>query len=332
MRIKEKDYAIGADTLAFEMVIGGADEGVSLDWTSLIGDYGRDFGKVKVDKGKIHIRLNLPKLVRENNTMPFSVVDFIMLESIRNDIKQALEEALEGKLDGEIDVWAATAKSIECNLTSQTAGYSTCSQVLNAIHRSYYEGTNVVFQRASAKCQYDKENETVIVTKKNCYALKSYDKTLEQRKKGNKEVEADLLRIEVVMQARTIQKLFGKNSTIRDVLTEQGLAKIIKEYKRIFREDVIKGHIVPCLNNVSDILFASLKKTDRRIETIARWKELVVDEEVLRRALVKWYRHQGYDQERAKRNADTYVCRCRAKYGFPRDVISTFRHFKKLCE
>ena len=190
----------------------------------------------------------------------------------------------------------------------------------------------MVYQRASLKCKYDKETETLIIRKRNYYVLKSYDKTLEQRKKGRFDVGNGLLRIETVMQDRTIQKLFGEYCTIRDILTEKGLMEIIREYKRIFTEDIINGHILPCLSDVQEILFSSLMETDSLVETIALRKELIMDEELLRKALLKWYKSKGYSGERAKRNTATQICRCRVKYEFPKDAINTLREFKKICE
>ena len=52
------------------------------------------------------------------------------------------------------------------------------------------------------------------------YVLKCYDKSAEQRKSGNTEVEDGLLRIELVMQDRVLKRLFAKRPTMREVLTK----------------------------------------------------------------------------------------------------------------
>ena len=321
---------LGGDAFTFELVIGGANEVLRLDSTPLKNKRGYEFGTVGVDKGKIRICISLPKIIRADNIIPYSMADFVMLEVVNNDIDQTLKHALDGTIDDSVDVLSAKAKSIECNITKRVVGKSTPSQVLNMLNRSYYEGTNVVYQRASAICQYDKENETVIIKRPNYYVLKAYDKSLQQLKSGKAHIEAGLLRIEVVMQYRVINKLFNGNSTIRNVLTEQGLLEIIKAYKRIFIDDIIKGHILPCVNDATNILFNTLKETDSQLEAIALHKELIMDEEILRKALERWYKFKGY--ERARRNTDTYVSRCRTKYGFPRNVLDTLRDFKNHCD
>jgi hypothetical protein len=325
-----KKSVIGGDGFNFELAIDGASEGAYLDKTPLKNSKGKEFGEVEVEKGKIHISIILPKFVRENNITPFSVTDIVMLEVLKNDAVKALNQVLKGIIDDKTDVLNATATSVECNITKWTAGDSTCSQVLNLINRAFHEGTNMLAQRASKTCKYDKENESLKIRKKNCYVLKCYDKSLEQRKTGNY-IHDDLLRIEVVMQNRIHQKLFGGKSTIQDVLTEHGLMAIIKEYKRIFIEDVIDEHIKPCLSDVRDILFNSLVKTESQVKTIALHKELIMDVEIFHEALVRWYIHRGFSEERATRNADVSICRNREKYGFAKNAIDTLREFKEIC-
>jgi len=83
---------------------------------------------------------------------------------------------------------------------------------------------------------------------------------------------------------------------------------------------------------VADTLFNTLTEKDSQLETIALHKELIMDAEILHKALVRWYASKGYSEERAKRNADAYICKNRIKYGFPKNVIDTMREFKKLCD
>jgi len=322
---------IGGDGFNFELAIDGTNKGLFLDKTPLENRFGYKYGDVKIDKGKIHTNINLPNYLRKTNTIPFGLVDSIHLGSVLNDIEQGLNNVLYGKIDDDSDVMKSTAKSIECNITMRVMGNATCSQVLNLINRAFYEGTNLVYQRASVKCRYDKENETVIIKKKNYYTLKCYDKSLEQSREGNI-VENGLLRIEIVMLDRLIRKLFVGKSTIRDVLTKKGLIRIIDEYKRIFIEDVINEHIKPCLSEVEKILFTSLVETGKQKETLVLYKEIIVDEQVLRKALIRWYKLNDNDEKSARQNASSYISRYKPKYGFPENIIDTIRAFSKLCK
>lgn len=331
VRIERKRKHIGCDGFNFELAIGGANRDVYLEKAPLKNRHGQKYGDVEVDKGKININISLPKYIRDDNTKPFDLVDISFLESLLNDFEQALAATLQGIVDEDTDLLSATAKSIECNITIPVSGKSTCSQVLDLLNRSFTETTNTVYQSASKKCKYDKENETVIIPKKNYYKLKCYNKTLEQLRLGNF-VGENLLRIEVVMLNRTIVKLFGNDCTARKILKKQGLKQIIAEYKRIFREDVIDGHVKPCLSDVKDILFESLEETNSQTETIALYKQLVVDERVFRKALEKWYLSNGNNLKQAKQNAATYICRNKNKYGFPENVVDTLRKFGSMCK
>jgi hypothetical protein len=212
-----KKCAIGVDGMTFELLINGAGEHTYLATTPLLNNNGREFGSVSIENSKIYVYLNLPKLVRHDNVTPFSLADMFMLESLKDGIKQAFKRVLK-----DIDVFSASVKTIECNITRPVAGKSNCSQVLNLINRSFHEGTNVVYQRASSKCKYDKENETVVIRKKNCYALKCYDKSLEQRKLGRSQVEDGLLRIEIVIQNRLLncKRLFAGKCTMQEMLNK----------------------------------------------------------------------------------------------------------------
>lgn len=268
--------------------------------------------------------MNLPKFIRKDNILPFCITDIFMLEAMNDDIEQAIKRVLGDKF---ANILSAKAKKIECNITQRVSGDSTCAQVLDLINRSYYEGTNVVYQRASSGCRHFKKNESVIIRKPNYHILKCYDKSREQRKLGNAEVEDGLLRIEIIMQERLIKKLFAANSTIRDVLTRPGLIKIIEEYKRTYIEDVMVLHIRPCCTDIANILLKSLKETDSLVETVALYKELIMDEKILREALRKWHKSKGKpDYSRHD------ICRLKSRgHEFPKDVIRTLKDFELLC-
>jgi len=325
-KTNKKLCIIGGDTFNFELVINGENEYKFLESKPLINSQNKEFGTVEMKKGKIYICINLPKFVRNNNIKPFSISDINMLEIINRDIEQALRKALNGIIENSTDVLAATVKSLECNITQHVSPNSTCAQVLNLINRSFHEGTNKVYQGSSTDCKYHKKDESVIINRKNYYILKCYDKSLEQRTSGNKEIKDGLLRIEVIMQKRILKKLFSDKSTIRNILTEQGLIKIIDEYKRIFINEFVEDHIKPCLRDVTNIIFESLKKTGSPIETIALHKELIMDMELLRTALKKWYKSKD------KADYSRHAIKRLEEHDFPKDVVKTIKIFKKSCD
>ena len=59
------------------------------------------------------------------------------------------------------------------------------------------------------------------------------------------DVPRDLLRMEIVFVERTLDKLFKSKKTLSDVLTQKNLIEIIREYKRVFCDELVDGMIKP---------------------------------------------------------------------------------------
>jgi len=313
-----KQSQAGIDGCNFELVLSGVEKDKFVQPQPLLNQHGNKYGEIGVKHGKIYLSVNLPKFIRGDNVKAFSVMDMIKLDTIRDDLVITLKNLFGDEFESKLT-------SIECNITQKVSGDSTCSQVLNLINRSFYDETNVVYQRASSKCRHLKENETVIIRSKNYYVLKCYNKSLEQWKSGNKGVEGGILRIEIVLQDRAITKLFGKKTSISDVLQRKGLEKVIEEYRRIFVEDVINKHIRPCLTDIRKILTESLVNTGSPTETIAKHREIIVDVEVLRVALKRAYEIRGMKDNSRKIISDM------KKYDLPKDVLRTVKEFHKSC-
>jgi hypothetical protein len=79
------------------------------------------------------------------------------------------------------------------------------------------------------------------------------------------------------------------------------------------------------------MICTSLTETNSPVETIAQHKELIVDVEVLRKALIRCYKFKGHDVKQAKANASTYISRAMRKYNFPQHAVDTIKEFKKAC-
>ena len=294
------------------------------DRYNLLNEQGRIFGSVEVLRRKVNVKFNSPKYVRENNLIPFSRNDFIKLNSMWLCLERQLS-ALFG------DLSKCRLKNIECNITLKIVGRCALSQVLDLINRSFTDTVNIVYEGVSAKCKYMKKKQSLIIKVKNYFILKIYNKTLEATRKEIP-VEQGLLRIEIVMLDRTIKRLFsGRVPNLREVLCQKLLRLFINEYKRIFSEVIVKKHITPCLNGIVKILHESLHETGNLIDTIALLREIIVDQEVYRRALYKWYLDRGFTHLRATRNADNQIFRLK-KYGLPQDVIATIKAFNQLCK
>ena len=77
-----------------------------------------------------------------------------------------------------------------------------------------------------------------------------------------------MLRIEIVLLGRTIDKLFGDKTSVYDILTEDSLIKVLYEYKRIYTNEIINKRVKPYLSQCKQRLVHSLLRTNSIIATV----------------------------------------------------------------
>lgn len=309
----------GIDGVEFELIREEVDQ-LPFD-RPIINLEGREYGSIKTRKGKVIIEACLPKFLRDDNVRPFSIEDMKHLGDIQKDIQRNLQNAL----GTSYDIKEFYLKSIECNITQKVVGSCTPSQVINLFNISETERPTVTYQSASKQCKYDKRWESLSISRKNYYLLKVYDKSYEQRKKWNKNVEDGLLRIEIVMQDRMIKKMFGDKKSLPDILKKDSLIKVMGEYKRIFVDETIEKKIRPCLDGIRETLLSTLTETGSLQEALALHRGLIVDLEVLRKTIKKKCRIEGKDDSSRQR---IYSLK---KYNLPESVLRTIKQFHVAC-
>ena len=284
---------------------------------------------IKIDcvGGKIRAYINVVHALRPNNIKPFGVADAIKLELVNEKvigfIKTYLQKNLQNQYSDEyIDNLKVT--NMECNLTIKCYGNATPSSIISLFDLAYDE--TGIRRKRKRKTEYEKINKSWVHYKPKEYKIKVYDKSIEQHERGNPLVENNLLRIEVVFIDRSLKRMYGDNRNLSNILTKQSLEILCHEYKRVLTEDIIEKNIKPCLDYCVQSIFESLtySESGKEIsETVARHKELIVDIEILRRALKKYYRFRN-----ANDNTKQIICQYRKKnLGLPEDVIKTVKLF-----
>lgn len=283
--------------------------------------------KMECVGGKIRAYVNAVHAIRPNNIRPLGIVDTVKLELVKTKVVDYMKSYLRDNLgkqysEGYIDNLKVTR--LECNLTLKCCGRATPSDVLSLLDLAFDE--TGMRRKRKEKSEYEKVNKSWVHYKPKEYKLKCYDKTLEQHEKGNPLVESNLLRIEVVFIDRSLKRMYGKKRTLSDILTRKSIEVLCQEYKRVLTEDIISKNIVPCLDYCVQRVFESLtySESGKEIsESIARHRELIVDIEVLRRALKRWYKFRHMND-----NTKQVICQYRKKnLGLPEDVIKTIRMF-----
>lgn len=327
IRLKKIQVKQGLDTCEFEMALTGRNM-KDLQETPLINAQRRQYGSVEASKGKATIKLNLPKFVRDNNIHPYSLTESIRIEIIRNDCETQLKKIFGNNINTQVT-------KIEVNITQPVSGNATQPNVLNLLSHAtlpYTSKDNVKYVGPSRKCYLKEENHTVNVSRRHYYYFKFYDKSQEiivKRRKFNlpiDDVPRDLLRMEIVFVERTLDKLFKSKQTLSDILTQKNLIEIIREYKRIFCDELVDGMIKPYLDACVLKLIESLTDTENPIKTIAKERELIPDCVVLQKALKRYMKIRSKTNN-AARDTKRYA----EQYDLPVDCIMTIHDFKLAC-
>lgn len=321
----------GIDGANFELIINGVNQNQFLKNEPLINYQGKVFGSVDAKNGKASIKLNFPKFIRPNNVEPFSVSDMIQLEMLKCNLEEQLQQLFGNISDSRLT-------SIECNITQLVCGEQTSEQVnhvlrlLNACTLSKRaDKQNKLFVNAAKDNRY-MTNVSGVVTHsvKGKYVLKAYNKYFQiwNECENHTELSEGLLRIEIVMQKRTLKKLFHNKLGINDILQKQSLLAIMKEYKRIY-EELIEDYIKPCLSQCTDIIFESMTQSNSQhyiADTIAKHKDILFDVEILRKALKRYYKFKNMPD-----NSRSNICKYANNYKIPKDVVATLKEFRKSC-
>lgn len=319
-RLIKKKAKQGMDGCIFEIVFKSEDL-KDLQKQDLINESGRNYGNVEIKNGKVILALILPKFIRENNVQQFTLMDSIYLELIKNDVEEKLKQILgTTKLDNK-------CSCIEVNITQRVSGNATQDNVLNLLSNALLskKQDNLKYVGPSKKSRLKEETHTLIVKRSHYYLLKAYNKTEQMMKSGIK-IPDGILRIEIVMVERTLEKLFGNKTSFQDILTKDSLISVLREYKRIFVDEIIEEKVKVYLDSCKLMLLESLCFSDSVVEVIAKNRELIPDKEVLRKAIKRFQRMKRV-ADHSRRDSELYS----QKYGLPEDTILTLKEFKDSC-
>lgn len=328
IKLNKRKFRQGLDGLNVEYVINLGDlKYFSAPPEQLKNKVDNTIVNIVCNGGKVKAFVNVVHRIRSDNVKPLGIAEAIKLELVRDQVvefmKAYLRKHLENRYsDDFINNMKVTA--LECNITLPTLGEATPSDVI-ALFDLALDKT-MIFRKRKLQSRYEKMNTGCLYSKPKEYKLKIYDKTEEQREKGNLTVEKNLLRIEVVFIDRSLRRMYGEKRSLMDVLSIQAMETLCREYKRVLEVDLINRSIKPCLNYCVTQLLESLASSTPGSEvsdTVIKYKELIPDIEVLRRSLKRWYRLRGKED-----NSKQVIRYYRKKIaGLAEDVLKTIRMF-----
>ena len=121
-----------------------------------------------------------------------------------------------------------------------------------------------------------------------------------------------------------LDRMYSSKKSLEDILTRKAIKTLIDQYQETF-DEICKKNITPMLNACVQDVFETLTQSDSGNEisnTLIKCKELIVDIEVLRKALKKWYAFRKMPDS-SKRMVSYY--RNNEKFGLPSDVLKTLK-------
>ena len=327
-RLNKKKCQQGLDGMNLEYTLGlEGMENLYLPERELKNEANNTIVRISVVGGKIRAYINAVHSIRPNNVRPLGIADAIKLELVQSKvtefIRSYLQENLQSKYSEEF-ISGLKVTALECNITLPCVDGATPSDVIHLLDMSL--DRTVVFRKRKVCSKCEKANTGVQYTRPKEYRLKIYDKTDEQRTKGNLSVESNLLRIECVFIDRSLKRMYEDKRTLGDILSKRAIEILCKEYKRALTEDIIGAFVKPYLMACKNKLVESLTTSDSGHEisdTVMRYREIIVDVEVLRKALQKWYAIRNVNDI-----SKQVICQYRKKgLGLPEGVLRTIKAF-----
>ena len=127
----------------------------------------------------------------------------------------------------------------------------------------------------------------------------------------------------MVFLYRMLDRIYSYKKSLEDILTRKAIKILIDQYQVTF-DEICKNSITPMLNACVQDVFECLTQSDSGNEisnTLIKHKELIVDIEVLRKALKKWYAFK----KQADRSKQVIAYYRDNNFGMPEDVIRTIK-------
>ena len=318
----------GADGLNFEMkltmaLLGNHNFPKESDWN----DKGNEITSVELKNGKLLVYVNLSHAVHPTNVYPFQLSDCGEIDNIRirvlDFIKQYLKIYLEFE-DGYINELLSKINVVrmECNSTVQCVGKCKPQNVINLFERAFPKVTEYK-ETPDCRKTHKKPETGMTYTTAHEWMIKVYDKSFEQRKAGNWGVEPNLIRVEFVFLDRMIKRMYSDKRSLIDILTKKSIKLLIDQYQKTF-DDICENQIRRVLKVCTAEVYESLTYSTSGKEvqdTVARCKEFIIDIEVLRKALKKWYK-DNHKPDSSKSRISYYM---KEEYGLPVDVLKTIK-------
>lgn len=312
-----KKKNIGIDRCKFDLTFKMPQNNETKQF-SIIGQNHYPFGEIFMDRGKMVIALCLPKYFDVHNAVPVKMSQLKYFDDIIEDIHNTIRFNFDGPFRTELS-------SIEVNITEV---FENCNYE-NVFLLISHALLDTVKQNARYEIKSDEEiikpMTSGIKTRliKGRYLVKAYDKQKQIEAEQGISIPYKPMRIEFVYSRLALIKMFGKKRTISDILSKAGLTILINAYIDTMNE-LVNDYVKPYLDRIHEKMMIHIRQTNNIQDTYCEFKEVIYDQEQIRRVLKEWYVERGMTD-----NSRITLSKLNKKFNLPKGAVKTLFNLVK---
>lgn len=307
--------AIGIDHCKFRLYFKGPQESIS-QVISLVSPTNFEFGEILSERGNMIISLCLPKYFEIHNAVPFKMnrigcFDEI-IETIHNTIRVNFNNPFKTELT-----------SIEMNITEV---FENCDY-----EKVFLLISHSLLDKVKQNARYEIKSDRSIIKPmtsgiktrliKGRYYIKAYDKKRQIESEQGISIPYEPIRIEFVFSQLALKKMFGDKRKLDVVFSKAGLTVLVNAYIETMNE-VVNDYIIPYLDKVHEQMLIHLRNHGSIQDTYCEFKEVIYDQEQIRRVLKDWYEERGMED-----NSRSTLAKLNKKFDLPKGTIKVIMDF-----
>ncbi len=312
--------SIGIDRCKFELNFKNQQRGLD----RIIPIYSRDnfkFGEILMERGKVMLCLCLPKYFEVHNAVPFRNEKLHYFNEIRQQVVKVINSNFEG-------LYRSTLTSIEMNITEVI---SDCDY-----EKVFLLLSHSLLDTVKQNARYEIISDESIVMPmtsgiktrliKGKWILKAYDKKKQIESEYDFTISNRPIRIEFVFSRLAIEKMFGNKSGFDLIFSKVGMNILVNAYKETLGS-LINEFVYPRLENIHEQMMLHIRKTNSIQETYCEFKEVIYDQEQLRRVLKDWNEERGMND-----NSRSTLSKINKKYNISKGTLRFINELLNLSK
>ena len=282
----------------------------------IISPHHFEFGEILTERGQLVVSLCLPKYFEIHNAVPFKMNQIKYFDGVIETIHNAIRENFDSPFKTELT-------SIEMNITEVFKGCD-YEKVFLLISHSLLDKLK---QNARYEIKSDKSvikpMTSGVKTRliKGRYYIKAYDKQKQIESEQGITIPYAPIRIEFVFSKNALKKMFGSRRKLDVVFSKAGLTVLVNAYVETMSE-IVNDYIWPYLDRIHEQMLIHLRTCGNIQETYCEFKEVIYDQEQIRKVLKDWYAERNMAD-----NSRSTLAKLNKKFDLPKGTIKVITDF-----